>query len=239
MPRRSKSLMKCIDFENEIILTLSPLQRTHLAICPKCRLRWEEHALERAIINKPFDPVAEPDVDLAEKPFSASWVTPEFKRMLLEGQQHQTIKQCEQHKKDNVFKILLKFVEETISLVSCSGTAIGHHQPMPLRGATGQDKQRNKPITIASDFITPPFSVEISFAPQIVHGETSIVISVYHNNLGIFLSGLKILLSGEQIHIFYTDHAGKAAFYLKGPAKYSVEIISSEGSINMEIAIVT
>ncbi len=98
MPRQSKSLMKCINFENENFLTLSPLQRDHLAICPKCRLHWEEHALERAIINQPFDPVAEPDVDLADKPLSASWLSPEFKRMLLESKQHQTPVQNEQLK---------------------------------------------------------------------------------------------------------------------------------------------
>ncbi|MBV5340742.1 MAG: hypothetical protein J0665_14500 [Deltaproteobacteria bacterium] len=229
--------MKCIDFETEIILALSPLQRAHIAMCPKCRLLWEEHALERAIINQPFDPEAEPDVDLADKPFSASWVTPEFERMLLEVKGPQATEQNIPLKKENVFKILLKFVEETISLISCSGAVIGHHQPLPLRGAAENNKQAAKPITIVNDFLTPPFSIEISFAPLIVLGETSIAISVYHNNLGIFLSGIKIVISGEQKYIIYTDHEGKTAFKLKGPAEYSVEIISSEGLINLEITI--
>jgi hypothetical protein len=231
--------MKCIDFDNEIILTLSPLQRAHLAICPKCRLRWDEQTLERAIINKPFNPEAEPDVDLGDKPFSNGWVTPEFKRMLSEGQPRQTITQKSQSNQDNVFKIILKFVEETISLVRCSGTAIGHHRPMPLRGAAAQDQKIANPITVSHDFISPPFSVEIAFAPLIAHGETSIVFSVFHNNLGIFLTGIKILISGEQIHILYTDNEGKAACNLKGPAEYSVEISSSEGLIKVEITIVT
>lgn len=91
--------MKCIDFKNEIVLTLTAMQQAHLAICPTCRLQWEEQAVERSIINRPFDPASEPDIDLADKPLSAEWLTPEFQRMLLDGKRQQIIQQSVQLKK--------------------------------------------------------------------------------------------------------------------------------------------
>jgi len=79
--------MKCLDFVNEIILTLTPEQQKHLAGCPKCRLAWDDQSLERALVNAPFDPAKEPPVDLSGKPPSATWITPEFRRMLEEAKQ--------------------------------------------------------------------------------------------------------------------------------------------------------
>lgn len=91
--------MKCIDFKNELVLTLTAMQQAHLATCQTCRLQWDERAVERSIINRPFDPASEPDIDLADKPLSAEWLTLEFQRMLLDGKRQQIIQQSVQLKK--------------------------------------------------------------------------------------------------------------------------------------------
>jgi hypothetical protein len=79
--------MKCLDFENQIIVSLTTEQKKHLKTCLKCRLEWEDRALEREIINTAFDPANEPVVDLRDKPSSNNWITPEFLQMLEEGKQ--------------------------------------------------------------------------------------------------------------------------------------------------------
>lgn len=91
--------MECIDFKNKIVLTLTARQQGHLAVCPTCRLQWEELAVERSIINQPFDSATEPDIDLADKPLSIEWLTPEFQRMLLDSKRQQGIQQSVQLKK--------------------------------------------------------------------------------------------------------------------------------------------
>lgn len=81
--------MKCLDLEQENILSLMPDQQRHLDSCPKCRLAWEDRALEREIINAPFDPSKEPVVDLTGKPPTTEWITPAFRQMLQAAKEEQ------------------------------------------------------------------------------------------------------------------------------------------------------
>lgn len=98
--------MECIDFKNKIIVELTPDQENHLSGCLRCRLQWEDSALERTIIHTPFDPAREPEVDLAGKPPSVSWVTPTFLQKLQEVKKQQ--KQANSGAMDKVDKLLAK-----------------------------------------------------------------------------------------------------------------------------------
>ena len=70
--------MKCIDFKKKIITELDPQQKEHFKICSRCRTIWEDQALDRLIINLPFDFDLEDNIDLSAKPPTGSFITAEF-----------------------------------------------------------------------------------------------------------------------------------------------------------------
>lgn len=82
--------MNCIDFTDGIIPELNEKQREHLRHCPECRLRWDETAPLRAMVETPFDPAKEPLVELSDKPPSSNWLTAEFRKELAEARQEAT-----------------------------------------------------------------------------------------------------------------------------------------------------
>ena len=106
--------MECIDFKNEIIVDLTPEQEKHLAVCLRCRLQWEDSALERTIIHTPFDAANEPVVDLTDKPPTASWVNPEFLLKLREAKKLQN--SANAGAMDKVDKLLAKLYPANIEL---------------------------------------------------------------------------------------------------------------------------
>ena len=74
--------MNCINFEKEIIVSLTPKQKKHMQTCRECRRQWQELFYEQAVVNAFFDQSKELVVDIMGKPPSDSWLTPAFLEQL-------------------------------------------------------------------------------------------------------------------------------------------------------------
>jgi hypothetical protein len=85
--------MNCLDFQNEIIDSLSSEQKRHIEGCLTCRIEWENRLFARTFTTAKFNPDKQPLVGLTEKPPSDNWTPPDFCRMLQDVKKEQIVAQ--------------------------------------------------------------------------------------------------------------------------------------------------